>query len=174
MGAAIRLRGDFDAADWRRLAKRSRDGAQSRRFLVHAMIYDGRRRSDAARFAGAGLQIVRDWVPRFNAEGPAGSVSRVADFIKAADRAVERTVPGARPCPFGHVGDGNIHYNVSQPPGADTQACLARREELTTAVHDIAQAARRLGFGRARRRTAQGGGDHPLQARPRDRDDAGG
>ena len=43
-------------------------------------------------------------------------VSRVADFIKVADRAVERTVPGARPCPFGHVGDGNIHYNVSQPP----------------------------------------------------------
>ena len=51
MGTAIRLRGDFDAAVLRRLAKRSRDGAQSRRFLALAMIYGGHRRSDAARFA---------------------------------------------------------------------------------------------------------------------------
>ena len=64
-------------------------------------------------------------------------VSRVADFIEAADRAVEGTIPGARPCPFGHVGDGNIHYNVSQPVGADKQAYLARWDELNAAVHDI-------------------------------------
>ncbi len=64
-------------------------------------------------------------------------VSRVADFIEAADKAVERTIPGARPCPFGHVGDGNIHYNVSQPVGADKQAYLARWDELNAAVHDI-------------------------------------
>ena len=67
-------------------------------------------------------------------------VSRVADFIEAADRVVERTIPGARPCPFGHVGDGNIHYNVSQPVGADKQAYLARWEELNAAVHDIVHA----------------------------------
>ena len=67
-------------------------------------------------------------------------VSRVADFIEAADKAVERTIPGARPCPFGHVGDGNIHYNVSQPVGADRQAYLARWEELNAAVHDIVHA----------------------------------
>ncbi|MYE02538.1 MAG: hydroxyacid dehydrogenase, partial [Alphaproteobacteria bacterium] len=64
-------------------------------------------------------------------------VSRVADFIEAADEAVERTIPGARPCPFGHVGDGNIHYNVSQPVGADKEAYLARWDELNAAVHDI-------------------------------------
>ena len=67
-------------------------------------------------------------------------VSRVADFIEAADEAVARTIPGARPCPFGHVGDGNIHYNVSQPLGADKQAYLARWEELNAAVHDIVHA----------------------------------
>ena len=78
MGAAIRLRGDFDAAGLRRLAKRSRDGAQSRRLLALAMICDGHRRSDAARFAGVGLQIVRDWVLRFNAEGPEGLMNRKA------------------------------------------------------------------------------------------------
>ena len=67
-------------------------------------------------------------------------MSRVADFIEAADKAVARTIPGARPCPFGHVGDGNIHYNVSQPLGADKQAYLARWEELNAAVHDIVHA----------------------------------
>ncbi len=57
MGAAISLRGDFDAAGLRSLAKRSRDGAQSRRLLALGMIYDGHRRSDAARFAGVGLRL---------------------------------------------------------------------------------------------------------------------
>ena len=78
MGAALALRGDFAAACLRRVAKRSRDGSQSRRFLALAMIYDGHRRSDAARFAGVGLQIIRDWVLRFNAEGPEGLKNRKA------------------------------------------------------------------------------------------------
>ena len=72
MVAAIPLREDFDAAELRRLAQRSRDGAQTRRLLALAVIYDGHRRSDAARFAGVGLQIIRDWVLRFNSEGPEG------------------------------------------------------------------------------------------------------
>src|SRR3546814_16664058 len=42
-------------------------------------------------------------------------VSRVPEFIRAANAAVEALIPGCRPCPFGHIGDGNIHYNVSQP-----------------------------------------------------------
>ena len=67
-------------------------------------------------------------------------VSRVADFIEAADKAVALTIPGARPCPFGHVGDGNIHYNVSQPVGADREAYLARWDELNAAIHDIVHA----------------------------------
>ena len=78
MGAAIRLREDFDAGRLRSLAKRSRDGAQSRRLLALAAIYDGQRRTDAARLAGVGLQIVRDWVMRFNAEGPDGLLDRKA------------------------------------------------------------------------------------------------
>lgn len=78
MGAAIGLRDDFDADALRRLAKGSRAGAQSRRLIALAEIYDGRRRSDAARLAGVGLQIIRDWVLRFNAEGPAGLNDRKA------------------------------------------------------------------------------------------------
>ena len=78
MGAAIPLREDFDAAKLRGLAQRSRDGAQNRRLLALAVTYDGHRRSDAARFAGVGLQIIRDWVLRFNAESPDGLKDRKA------------------------------------------------------------------------------------------------
>ena len=76
MRAGIPLREDYDAAQLRALAQRSRDGAQSRRLLALGVIYDGHCRSDAARFAGVGLQIIRDWVLRFNAEGPEGLKNR--------------------------------------------------------------------------------------------------
>ncbi len=79
MRPAIPLRDDFDAAQLRGLAQRSRDSAQTRRLL--AVIYDGR--SDAARFAGVGLQIIRGWVLRFNAEGPKGLKDRKASGPQA-------------------------------------------------------------------------------------------
>jgi transposase len=72
MGTAIGLREDFDAAGLRRLARASRSANQARRLLALAQIYDGGSRSDAARTGGVGLQIVRDWVIRFNARGPDG------------------------------------------------------------------------------------------------------
>ena len=64
-------------------------------------------------------------------------VSRVPEFLRRATALVEQTIPGARPVPFGHAGDGNIHFNVSQPEGADKQAFLARWEALNTVVHDL-------------------------------------
>ena len=75
MGAAIGLRADYDAAQLRDLAKRSADGAQTRRLLALALIYDGGSRSEAARLGGVGLQTVRDWVVAFNAEGPGGLIN---------------------------------------------------------------------------------------------------
>ena len=72
------LREDFDAAQLRGLAQRSRGSAQSRRLLALAVICDGHRRSDAAHFAGVGLQVIRDRVLRFNAAGPAGLKDRKA------------------------------------------------------------------------------------------------
>ena len=78
MGRAIALRDDFDGQDLRHLAKRSKDGPQSRRLLALAEIYDGGRRTDAARIGGVGLQVIRDWVLRFNAEGPEGLIDRKA------------------------------------------------------------------------------------------------
>ena len=72
MAVAVPLRCDFDAAQLRALAKRSRDPDQSRRLLALAAIYDGASRTEAAQIGCVTLQIVRDWVLRFNARGPEG------------------------------------------------------------------------------------------------------
>ena len=72
MSAAIALRDDYDAALLRELAKRSEDAAQVRRLLALAVVYDGGLRCDGAEAGGVGLQTFRDWVLRFNADGPAG------------------------------------------------------------------------------------------------------
>ena len=64
-------------------------------------------------------------------------VAAVPEFIREADAAVAALIPGARPVPFGHLGDGNIHYNVTQPAGADREAYLARWHEMNNCVHAI-------------------------------------
>jgi len=74
MGAAVVLRGDYDGTGLRRLARSTRNAKQARRLLALAEIYDGGSRGDAARIGGVGVQIVRDWVVRFNARGPDGLV----------------------------------------------------------------------------------------------------
>jgi transposase len=74
MAAAIGLRSDFSGPDLRRLARRTQDAKQARRLLALATIYDGGSRSEAARIGDVGLQIIRDWVLRFNAEGPSGLI----------------------------------------------------------------------------------------------------
>ena len=75
MGSAIALREDFESRELRRLARTTKDAGQGRRLLAVAEIYDGGRRTDAARIGGVGLQIIRDWVLRFNARGPDGLVN---------------------------------------------------------------------------------------------------
>src|SRR5260221_11278535 len=72
MAAPVRLRRDYDAAQLRRLARQAEDPGQVRRLLALAAIYDGGPRSAAAATGGVGLQTVRDWGLRFNADGPAG------------------------------------------------------------------------------------------------------
>jgi len=74
----ISLRDDFDADTCRALAKAGKDVAQSRRLLSIAAVYDGVNRADAARIGGMDRQTLRDWVHRFNAEGPDGLCNRTA------------------------------------------------------------------------------------------------
>jgi len=64
-------------------------------------------------------------------------VAAVPAFIAEANAAVTALIPGARPLPFGHAGDGNIHYNVSQPIGADKAQFLARWDEVNRTVFAI-------------------------------------
>ncbi|ADZ71740.1 FAD-binding oxidoreductase [Polymorphum gilvum] len=67
-------------------------------------------------------------------------VASIPAFLDAAMVAVGAMVPGCRPVPFGHLGDGNIHFNVSQPVGADKEAYLARWDEMNALVHGIVHA----------------------------------
>ena len=64
-------------------------------------------------------------------------VAVVPDFLAEASAAVRALIPGSRPVPFGHLGDGNIHFNVSQPVGADQERFLARWGEVNTVVDKI-------------------------------------
>ena len=65
-------------------------------------------------------------------------VSRIPAFMAEAAAAAEEAVDGVRVCAFGHVGDGNLHYNMSQPVGGDAAAFLEREGELNAIVHDAA------------------------------------
>jgi FAD/FMN-containing dehydrogenase len=82
--------------------------------------------SEAQRFEGGSIK-----------HDVAVPVSRVPAFIAQASAAVERFQPGVRICCFGHLGDGNMHFNVSQPLGMDTQSYLARWHDMNRIVHDI-------------------------------------
>jgi transposase len=78
MATPIALRKDFDSPGLRALAKTTKNAAQARRLLALAEIYDGGSRTDASRIGGITLQVVRDWVLRFNARGPDGLINRKA------------------------------------------------------------------------------------------------
>ncbi|MBC7286414.1 IS630 family transposase [Hoeflea sp.] len=105
----IALRTDFDAIAVRAAARRSKNGAQARRLLALAAIYEGASRTEAARIGGVTLQIVRDWVMKFNAAGPDGLIDRKApgpqSLLKAAHRAalVEAIERGPVPAAHGVV-----------------------------------------------------------------------
>ena len=64
-------------------------------------------------------------------------VSKIPEFLELATKAVQNAVPGIRPVPFGHIGDGNIHFNLSQPVEMDKQEYLSKWENINRTVHTI-------------------------------------
>ena len=64
-------------------------------------------------------------------------MSKIPEFLELGTEAVKKACPGIRPVPFGHIGDGNIHFNLSQPIDMDKQEYLARWEEINHLVHEI-------------------------------------
>ncbi len=93
----------------------------------------------------ADLWAIRELIPETQRE-EGGSIkhdisvplSSMPAFLREAEKAVLALMPNARPVPFGHVGDGNIHFNITQPKGADTKEFLARWDEVNAVVHKIA------------------------------------
>ena len=144
MRAAIPLRDDFDAAQLRGLAQRSRDSAQTRRLLALAVIYDGHRRSDAARFAGVGLQIIRDWVLRFNAEGPKGLKDRKASGpprkLSAEQRAALAAIVESGPDPAIH---GVVRWRR-----CDLAAWIKGQFGISLAETTVGRELRRMGYAK--------------------------
>jgi FAD/FMN-containing dehydrogenase len=67
-------------------------------------------------------------------------VSRIADFLAAADAALGQAFPGIRVVAFGHVGDGNLHYNLSKPDAQDNAAFLTSQPQVNRLVHDTVRA----------------------------------
>ena len=106
MAAAIGVRSDYTSTDLRRFARQCGDADQVRRVLALALILDGGSRSDAARMAGVTLQIVRDWVLRFNEAGPEGLATRKApgppSILNDEQRALLAQQVESAPIPAAH------------------------------------------------------------------------
>ena len=94
-----------------------------------------------------GLWHVRESIPLAQSEEGlnikhdiALPVSAIADFVEQTDAALQARIPGVRLVDFGHLGDGNLHYNVQAPEGGDAKRFLAEREhEVNTIVYDAVQ-----------------------------------
>jgi transposase len=179
MAKAMALRADHGADDLRRLARAGRDASQTRRRLALAAISEGARRTAAARIGGVGLQIVRDWVARFKAEGPAGLVDRKAPGqpprLTLQQRVALAQAVEAGPSPEVH---GVVRWRRVDLLGW-------RREEFDVALRrqTLGRELRRLGFRKLsarpqdhaqdletveafKRKPSRRAGGHPRQAAP--------
>ncbi|OWK25824.1 hypothetical protein AJ87_00795 [Rhizobium yanglingense] len=94
MTRAISLRRDYDGLALRRLAKKAKNAAQVRRLLALASIYDGGSRHYAAEIGGVTVQIIRDWVVRFNESGPTGLINGKAPGARSKLNDAQRKALG--------------------------------------------------------------------------------
>jgi transposase len=144
MAAAIGLRADYGADDLRLLARASRDARQTRRLLALAVIYDGGSRTEAARVGGVTLQIVRDWVLRFNAEGPPGMIDRKAPgkapLLQAEHRAALAAAVEAGPKPYL---DGVVRWRL-----VDLAQWLWERFGLSVSRQTLGRELRAMGYAK--------------------------
>jgi len=142
MGQPLPLRPDFDASSLRGAARRSKDAAQARRLLALAAIYDGASRTEAARHGDVTLQVVRDWVLRFNAEGPEGLIERKAPGqaprLTDAHRAALAAMIEAGPIPSVH---GVVRWRL-----ADLGQWLWEEFRLSVSKQTLSREVRAMGY----------------------------
>lgn len=136
------LRADFDAQMTRDAARRSKDGPQARRLLALASIYEGAGRTEAARIGGVTLQIVRDWVIKFNAHGPDGLIDRKApgqpSRLNAAHRAALAAIIESGPPPAIH---GVVRWRI-----VDLCQWLYEEFRVTLAKQTLSRELRAMGY----------------------------
>ena len=139
---AITLRSDYDAAAVRAAARSARDGAQVRRLLAIAAVYDGRSRTEAATVGGMDRQTLRDWVHRFNEAGPAGLVNRKAPGA-AAKLTAEQLAELAEIVETGPdpETDGVVRWRR-----IDLQAVIWRRFQVSFHERSVSRLLHQLGF----------------------------
>ena len=138
----IPLRPDHAAAHLRRLARDSEDAKQVRRLLALAVIYEGGSRTQAAEVGGVTLQVVRDWVLRFNARGPDGLIDRKAPGqrpkLDARHRAALAAMVEDGPIPAVH---GVVRWRI-----IDLCQWLWEEYEVTVSKQTLSRELRAMGY----------------------------
>src|SRR5689334_10962344 len=142
MSAPTPLRQDCDASQLRGLARKTKDGPQARRLLALAAIYDGATRTEAAKIGGVGLQIIRDWVLRFNARGPDGlldgkSPGQPSKLNDAQREAVARVIESG-PIPAVH---GVVRWRL-----IDLAQWIFEEFRITIAKQTLSRELRAMGY----------------------------
>src|SRR6185503_7600319 len=142
MRKPIPLRLDYDAARLRRIARESEDADQVRRLLALAVIYDGGSRTEAAEAGGVTLQVVRDWVLRFNTHGPEGLIDRKApgqpSRLNDDHRAALAAMVESGPIPAVH---GVVRWRV-----IDLCQWLWEEHQVTVSKQTLSRELRALGY----------------------------
>jgi transposase len=162
MTAAVAItRTDLDASGLRRAAARERDAAAARRMLALALVLEGASRADAARMAGMDRQTLRDWVHRYNAEGPAGLRDRPGERGPKPRLSPEQAAEVAEwvrrgPDP---ATDGVVRWRR-----ADLARAIAGRFGVALAERSVGRLLRRQGFRRLVPRPRHPGHDPAAQA----------
>jgi transposase len=152
---------ELDAAGLRREARRTRDGAASRRMLSLAMVLDGHSREEAARAGGMDRQTLRDWVIRYNAAGLAGLSDRMEG------RGAKRRLTPAQEAELADLvrqGPDLAEHGVVRWRRADLSRVIAERFGVVLAERSVGDVLRRLGFRRLVARPRHPGHDAAAQA----------
>jgi transposase len=138
----VPLRSDFDALQLRMIARKTKDGPQARRLLALAAVYDGATRTGAAKIGGVTLQIVRDWVMKFNAHGPDGLIDKKApgqpSKLKDIHRAALAKMIDEGPIPAVH---GVVRWRL-----IDLCQWVFEEFRVTVSVQTLSRELRTMGF----------------------------
>ena len=138
----VPLRTDFDADALRVIARTTKDGPQARRLLALAAVYEGATRAEGARIGGVTVQIVRDWVVKFNAHGPEGLINRKPpgqpSKLTDAHRAALQAIVEQGPIPAIH---GVVRWRL-----VDLIQWLWEEFRITIAKQTMSRELRALGY----------------------------